>query len=149
MPASLLLPMGRNGPAFLAYENFGIYLQWNQSLTYATTAAYLATRIAGAPEMGSGRSPVVELSGDETKELQTRLAKRGFDVGNIDGLAGAKTRSAVKAMGASSAPYCAAAVSMPAGQCSLTCGSVRRGSVRERASSATLVKPCSATSCIL
>lgn len=98
MPASLLLPMGRNGPAFLAYENFGIYLQWNQSLTYATTAAYLATRIAGAPEMGSGRSPVVELSGDETKELQTRLAKRGFDVGNIDGLAGAKTRAAVKEM---------------------------------------------------
>ncbi len=98
MPASLLLPMGRNGPAFLAYENFAVYLQWNQSLTYATTAAYLATRVAGAPEMSSGRGQVVELSGDETKELQQRLAKLGFDVGNIDGLAGAKTRSAVKAM---------------------------------------------------
>lgn len=98
MPASLLLPMGRNGPAFLAYENFAVYLQWNQSLTYATTAAYLATRVAGAPEMSSGRGQVVELSGDETKELQQRLAKLGFDVGNIDGLAGAKTRSAVKTM---------------------------------------------------
>ncbi|MEO1719212.1 MAG: lytic murein transglycosylase, partial [Pseudomonadota bacterium] len=41
--ASLLLPMGRNGPAFLAYENFQIYPQWNQSLNYAITAAYLAT----------------------------------------------------------------------------------------------------------
>lgn len=98
MPASLLLPMGRNGPAFLAYDNFRIYLEWNQSLTYATTAAYLATRIAGAPEMGNGRAAVVELSGEETKELQQRLAKRGFDVGNIDGLAGAKTRAAVKQM---------------------------------------------------
>lgn len=98
MPASLLLPMGRNGPAFLAYDNFRIYLEWNQSLTYATTAAYLATRIAGAPEMGRGRAEVAELSGEETKELQQRLAKRGFDVGNIDGLAGAKTRAAVKQM---------------------------------------------------
>src|SRR5262245_27404738 len=31
MPSSLLLPMGRNGPAFLAYPNFDVYLQWNQS----------------------------------------------------------------------------------------------------------------------
>ena len=49
LPASLLLPMGRHGPAFLGYENFQIYLKWNQSLNYCLTAAYLATRIAGAP----------------------------------------------------------------------------------------------------
>ena len=48
--------MGRNGPSFLAYENFGVYLQWNQSLNYATTAAYLATRIEGAPKMRTGRA---------------------------------------------------------------------------------------------
>lgn len=98
MKASLLLPMGRNGPAFLAYDNFRVYLQWNQSLNYATTAAYLATRISGAPEMSQGRGEIVELTLDETKELQTLLSKRGFDVGNIDGLAGAKTRAAVKEM---------------------------------------------------
>lgn len=98
MPASLLLPMGRNGPAFLAYENFNVYLQWNQSLNYATTAAYLATRISGAPEMSAGRAEIVELGLEDTKELQRLLVARGFDVGNIDGLAGAKTRTAVKAM---------------------------------------------------
>jgi lytic murein transglycosylase len=38
--ASLLLPMGRFGPAFLAYENFQAYLKWNSSLVYSTTAAY-------------------------------------------------------------------------------------------------------------
>ncbi|MDP4823142.1 MAG: lytic murein transglycosylase, partial [Aestuariivirgaceae bacterium] len=38
LQASLHLPMGRNGPAFLAYPNFKAYLQWNQSLVYATTA---------------------------------------------------------------------------------------------------------------
>ncbi|MEO1282695.1 MAG: lytic murein transglycosylase, partial [Pseudomonadota bacterium] len=50
-PASLLLPWGRFGPAFLAYPNFNVYTEWNNSLNYSTTAAYLATRIAGAPTM--------------------------------------------------------------------------------------------------
>jgi lytic murein transglycosylase len=98
MPASLLLPMGRNGPAFLAYQNFDVYTQWNQSLNYATTAAYLATRIDGAPAMSRGRGETNGLTGPETKELQQILAERGYDVGKIDGLAGAKTRSAVKDM---------------------------------------------------
>ena len=56
LPASLLLPMGRIGPAFLAYQNFQVYLQWNNSLVYSTTAAYLATRIAGAPRAASGHA---------------------------------------------------------------------------------------------
>src|SRR5262245_60517504 len=54
LPASLLLPMGRLGPAFLAYPNFGAFREWNQSLVYATTAAYLATRLAGAPRVHPG-----------------------------------------------------------------------------------------------
>ena len=98
MPASLLLPMGRNGPAFLAYENFNVYLQWNQSLNYAVTAAYLATRIDGAPAMRRGRGDIPVLSQDEAKELQRRLAANGHDVGEIDGIIGAQTRQAVKAM---------------------------------------------------
>ena len=98
LKASLLLPMGRNGPAFLAYPNFDVYTQWNQSLNYATTAAYLATRIDGAPAMSRGRGNTNGLDGPSTKELQQLLANRGYDVGKIDGLAGAKTRSAVKDM---------------------------------------------------
>lgn len=98
MPASLLLPMGRFGPAFLAYPNFDVYLQWNQSLNYATTAAYLATRIDGAPAMRRGREGIPVLSIEEAKELQRMLTARGFDVGEIDGLLGSKSRQAVKAM---------------------------------------------------
>ena len=98
LTASLLLPMGRFGPAFLAYPNFDVYTQWNQSLNYATTAAYLATRIDGAPAMSRGRGPIPGLDFAQTKELQTLLANRGYDVGKIDGLAGAKTRLAVKDM---------------------------------------------------
>jgi lytic murein transglycosylase len=96
MPASLILPMGRNGPAFLAYANFKIYLEWNQSLNYATTVAYLATRYAGSPEMSNLAKGIPSLSLDQAKELQTLLTRHGHDVGRIDGIVGAGTRAAVK-----------------------------------------------------
>ena len=94
--ASLILPMGRNGPAFLAFPNFRIYLEWNQSLVYATTAAYFATRLAGAPTVSKGNGPVEPFGLKQTMELQRLLAGRGYDVGKIDGLLGAGTRAAVK-----------------------------------------------------
>ena len=97
LPASLLLPMGRLGPAFLAYQNFQVYLQWNNSLTYSTTAAYLATRIAGAPAMRHGTPPPA-LPFQDVKEMQTLLVRAGFDVGKVDGFLGLKSRQAVKAM---------------------------------------------------
>jgi hypothetical protein len=96
-PASLLLPMGRLGPAFLVYPNFDVYLQWNNSLVYSTTAAYLATRIAGAPAMHRG-TPPPPLPFNDIKAIQTMLAKAGYDVGAVDGFLGLKTRQAVKAM---------------------------------------------------
>lgn len=97
--ASLLLPMGRNGPAFLAYPNFTeAYLKWNESLVYSTTAAYFATRLAGAPAVDRGREPVDILSRDEMIALQKRLTAIGYDIGKLDGVGGAKTRAAVKEM---------------------------------------------------
>ena len=97
MPASLLLLMGRKGPAFLAYPNFQAYLKWNQSLNYATTAAYLATRIDGAPAMSRAGTDVTVLTSDQLKELQSLLVQRGLKEGEIDGKLGAATRGAVKA----------------------------------------------------
>ena len=49
LPASLILPQGHKGPAFLAYPNFNVYFEWNQSFTYVLTAAYFARRLDGAP----------------------------------------------------------------------------------------------------
>ena len=97
MPASLVLLMGRNGPAFLAYPNFQIFTKWNQSLTYAVTAAYLATRIDGAGAMKPGNGPVPVLPANQMIELQTLLTKRGFPAGEPDGKLGAGTRAAIKA----------------------------------------------------
>jgi lytic murein transglycosylase len=96
LPASLLLPMGRFGPAFLVYQNFPIYLQWNNSLVYSTTAAYLASRIAGAPALHRGNPPPA-LAFNDVKDMQAMLARSGFDVGSVDGFIGLKTRQAVKA----------------------------------------------------
>jgi lytic murein transglycosylase len=98
IPASLLLPMGRLGPAFLAYPNFAAYTEWNNSLIYSTTAGYLATRIAGSPPMQRPLAPVAQLPFNELRELQQLLMRAGFNVGKVDGVMGQQSRSAVKAM---------------------------------------------------
>ncbi|WP_018387622.1 lytic murein transglycosylase [Ancylobacter sp. FA202] len=97
LPASLLLPMGRTGPAFLVYPNFDVFTEWNNSLTYATSAAYLASRVAGAGPFNRGQGDKIPvLSMAQAKELQTLLNARGHHVGRIDGIIGAATRQAVK-----------------------------------------------------
>jgi lytic murein transglycosylase len=98
LKASLLLPMGRFGPSFLAYDNFQVYLKWNNSLVYSTTAAYYATRLAGAPAIHRGSGTIPPVTFEETRELQQLLIKQGYDVGGADGKLGISTRSAVKAM---------------------------------------------------
>ena len=94
--ASVLIPQGRNGPAFIAYPNFRVYFDWNQSFTYVMTAAYFATRLEGAQVYDAG-NPETGLSGDQMKALQTKLQARGHDVGDIDGILGARSRAAVRA----------------------------------------------------
>jgi lytic murein transglycosylase len=92
---SILLPMGRYGPAFMAYPNFRIYFDWNKSFVYVTTAAYFATRLDGAPPYNAG-NPEPGLSVNNMKTLQEKLAARGYDMGKIDGILGAKTRATVQ-----------------------------------------------------
>jgi len=95
MQASLILPEGRKGPAFLAYDNFKVLFEWNQSFTYVLTAAYFGTRIEGASVFTPG-TPDPQLSVGEMKAMQTKLAARGHDVGKVDGILGAMTRVAVQ-----------------------------------------------------
>ncbi|MBD1545284.1 lytic murein transglycosylase [Roseibium aggregatum] len=97
VPAALILPQGRKGPIFLAYRNFDIYLEWNQSFVYTTTAAYLATRLGGAHVYDQG-NPDPGLSDPQMKQLQKKLEDLGYDVGKIDGILGSGTRHAVQEM---------------------------------------------------
>ena len=95
LKASVLLPQGRKGPAFLAYPNYEVYFEWNKSFVYVTTAAYFATRLSGAQVFDAG-SPDAALSDSQMKNLQRKLEARGHDVGGIDGILGRKTRAAVQ-----------------------------------------------------
>jgi len=95
--ASVVLPMGRLGPTFMAYDNFQVYLKWNNSLMYSLTAAYYATRLDGAASMRRG-SDIPKISFEETRELQQILARRGYDIGRTDGVLGLKSRTAVREM---------------------------------------------------
>lgn len=96
LPASLLLPQGRKGPAFLAYPNYKVLFEWNKSFVYVTTAAYFATRLQGAAPYAAG-NPDPALAPEQMTALQERLMTLGHDVGKIDGILGAATRTAVQA----------------------------------------------------
>lgn len=95
-PASLLLPMGRLGPAFLAFPNFKAFLGWNSAFVYSTTVAYFASRLAGAPPVSRGGPGLAALSPPQVMELQRALKRHGHEVGEIDGKLGSATRAAVK-----------------------------------------------------
>jgi lytic murein transglycosylase len=95
LAAALILPQGRFGPAFLTYPNFNVYLAWNQSFIYTTSAAYFATRFSGAPTYNKG-TPEKGLSDTDMRALQTKLEAHGYDVGKIDGILGSGTRIAIQ-----------------------------------------------------
>ena len=95
LQGSIILPQGRKGPAFIAYPNFRVYFEWNQSFTYVLTAAYFATRLEGGQIYDAG-NPDAGLSGAQMKTLQKKLAARGYNVGKVDGILGANTRAAVQ-----------------------------------------------------
>ncbi|MBB3809873.1 lytic murein transglycosylase [Pseudochelatococcus contaminans] len=95
LSASLLLPMGKDGPAFLAYPNFNVLLKWNQSFIYVTTVGYFANRLDGAPPVRRGGN-VQHLPPQQVSEVQRLLTARGFPAGKADGIIGADTRAATQ-----------------------------------------------------
>ncbi len=95
--AGLLLPAGRNGPAFLVTRNFDAAYAYNAAETYALAISVLSDRLRGRPGV-RGQWPTDDrgLSRAERKELQEKLIRRGYDVGKPDGAIGALTRAAIK-----------------------------------------------------
>jgi lytic murein transglycosylase len=97
LQAALILPMGRLGPAFLAYPNFKVFIDWNSAFVYSTTVAYFATRLGGAPPVSEeGASRVVAMTTEQIMQLQTLLNAQGYNVGDADGKLGNGTRKAIK-----------------------------------------------------
>ncbi|MEX0760778.1 MAG: peptidoglycan-binding protein, partial [Tistlia sp.] len=95
--AALLLPAGYDGPAFLVYDNYRRFLDWNRSILYALAVGVLADRVAGGPPLAAEPSAVEQrLTSEEVTEIQTHLARLGFDVGEPDGRVGPQTRGAIR-----------------------------------------------------
>lgn len=97
MQASLILPMGVNGPAFLTYSNFNIIMRWNRSYLYALSVGILADRIGYKNAKGLiHRKRHKPLSRIEAKEIQSLLKEQGFYQGEIDGIIGSGTRKSIQ-----------------------------------------------------
>ena len=98
LQGAIILPQGYAGPAFLVYRNFEVIMGWNRSVLYALTVGLLADRLVGLPLVLNGRdADNRRLSREQVMEMQRLLAAKGLDVGEPDGLAGPKTRLAIRA----------------------------------------------------
>jgi lytic murein transglycosylase len=95
--AFLVLPAGLKGPAFLATNNFSVLKLYNNSDVYALFVGHVADMIAAnAPvEFAGAWQPVERLPRDRIQRFQEALVAKGHDVGNVDGLAGFKTRRTI------------------------------------------------------
>lgn len=92
----LLMPAGRNGPAFIVTKNFYVLKEYNESDLYALFIGYNADRIAGSDRSFSQPwGKVDQLYRSDIAAVQRNLQKKGYDVGKPDGLAGFKTRRSI------------------------------------------------------
>ncbi|WP_166141578.1 lytic murein transglycosylase [Methylosinus sp. RM1] len=94
--AALLLPAGRNGPAFLATRNFDAIYSYNAAESYALAIAVLSDRLRGRPGI-QAPWPTDDpgLSRSERREMQALLNRQGYAVGDPDGVIGTKTKEAL------------------------------------------------------
>jgi membrane-bound lytic murein transglycosylase B len=95
--ASLFLPAGAKGPAFLVTDNYDVIKTYNSSDAYALGVAHLGDRIYGGRPI-DGEWPKHEplLDKNQRQEVQMRLANLGLYSGEADGRLGTKTREAVR-----------------------------------------------------
>jgi len=95
--AGLIIPAGREGPAFLVTHNFDAIYSYNAAESYALAISLLSDRLKGAgPLVGTWPTNDRGLSRAERKEVQALLTQRGYDVGTPDGAVGPKTHEAIK-----------------------------------------------------
>jgi membrane-bound lytic murein transglycosylase B len=96
--ASIYLPAGARGPAFMVFDNFRTVLKYNNAASYALAVCTLADRLKGLPPvMASWPRDETPLSRPEQLALQTDLQKSGFDPGVLDGILGRQGRAALRA----------------------------------------------------
>lgn len=97
-PASVLLPGGARGAAFLIFANFHVLEHYNTADAYVIGIGHLGDRIMGGqPIQANWPRELRALTYDERVELQTRLTDAGFRAGGADGRIGPLTIAAIRA----------------------------------------------------
>ena len=97
MRASVVIPAGAGGPAFLTYDNFRVTRVYNTPIFYALTVGHLADRFSGGPAIQRMPENEQAMSIEQVRELQELLNGLGFDSGDPDGRVGSRTRSSIRA----------------------------------------------------
>ena len=101
-PASILIPMGRGGPAFMVFPNFTVITRYNNSENYVIGIGHLSDRLVGGPPIRGAFPPDAQgMTIADRQEMQRRLTAAGFDTDGADGVIGPKTREAISAYQAS------------------------------------------------
>lgn len=96
--ASILIPSGKTGPAFMIFPNFKVITRYNNSESYVIGIGHLSDRLAGGPPIKGQFPPdALGMTIDDRRELQSRLTQAGFDTDGADGVIGSKTRAAISA----------------------------------------------------
>ena len=92
----LMMPAGRNGPAFIVTPNFYVLKDYNTSDLYALFVGHVGDRIQYGVGDFSGRwGKVGGLYRSDVAGMQQALVQQGHDVGGVDGLPGYKTRRSI------------------------------------------------------
>lgn len=96
--ASVLLPDGPRGPAFLIFNNFNAIARYNNAVNYVIGVGHLSDRLrGGGPIEGNFPPDAAGMSKADRQDLQRRLTAAGFDTDGTDGVVGSKTRAAIEA----------------------------------------------------
>lgn len=94
--ASVLLPAGIAGPAFLVFRNFDAIYSYNAAESYALAIALLSDRLRGSdPLVAAWPTDDPGIDRDQRKQLQVLLLARGHAIGEADGAVGTLTRRAI------------------------------------------------------
>ena len=93
---AILIPQGWQGPAFMVFSNFDVVMDWNRSVNYALSVAYLANQLEKhTPIVARSNAYTQALSFNQMWALQGRLNELGYNCGPPDGYPGLKTQSAI------------------------------------------------------
>jgi len=96
--ASIIIPAGPTGPAFMTFRNFTVITRYNNSENYVIGVGHLSDRLRGGPAIRGNFPPDAQgLTIADRQDLQRRLTAAGFDTQGSDGVIGPNTRAAISA----------------------------------------------------